>query len=162
MDEFPEDELTPQEWILQAGKEPRLRPEDDQKTPERTSDNDIKLDGTELIRVIVDLGTNLWRMKKLLTQGDSPGEPGASRRLLRHIQDALLALGQLDVEIIDHTGEELPETGVVGLKRLAFDPKEGLERETVIETIKPTITMAGTQLQMGEVIVGTPMGEEES
>jgi len=78
---------------------------------------------------------------------------------LQHLQAALDALQTAGVEIIDHTGERLPDQGIVGVKRLSFVPMEGLEHEIVQETVKPTVLFRGQRLQMGEVIVATPKRE---
>jgi len=105
---------------------------------------------------LADVGTNLWRMQKEVEKRSSNEEVASKRSIGRHLQAAQDALAEMGIEILDHTGERIPDKGAVGLKRLAFEPQEDLEHEAVLETIKPTILFRGRQIQMGEVIVGIP------
>jgi hypothetical protein len=43
------------------------------------------------------------------------------------------------------------------VKVLSFQPTPGLDRDTVIETVRPTVIWKDRLLQSGEVIVGTPV-----
>ena len=58
------------------------------------------------------------------------------------------------LEIQDHTGSVYREGQ--DLKVPAFEPTPGLNVDTVIDTIKPSIYLDGRMIQMGEVVVGTP------
>lgn len=109
-----------------------------------------------LAKLITRLGTGLWRAKKSMIDPGQTEPPSELRRTFRHVDSALCALADSGVEVHDHTGEVVPETGAYALGVLAFEPVEGLERETVIETVKPTVRIAGRTVQMGEVIVGKP------
>jgi hypothetical protein len=107
---------------------------------------------------LAEIATNLWRIKgQMVKVGAEPSQD--LRPLSRHLEAAIDALGAAGVQILDHTGEEIPEQGIVGIKKLAFEPTEGLVHEIVLETIKPTVLLHGQRIQMGEVIVGTPKRE---
>lgn len=107
-------------------------------------------------RKIVAIGTKVWRLRnEILKQADGPQAAG-----LRYATTYLHALWEqltdAGIEIRDHTGEAVPRTGVYMLKVVAHQPMDGLGRQRVIETLKPTIYFNEQVLQVGEVIVGTP------
>ena len=108
---------------------------------------------------LAEIATSLWRIEGQMGKVGA-GEPSQDLgRLSRHLEAAMDALSAAGVQILDHTGEEIPEQGIVGIKKLAFDPTDGLDREVVQQTIKPTVLLHGERIQMGEVIVGTPKRE---
>jgi len=107
-------------------------------------------------RLLADVGTGLWRLRQRMLQPGSDQPLEEMRRAYRHLQSIWDALAEAGVEIRDHTGEPVPQGGIYALKVLAYQPTPSLEREQVIETIKPSIYQGTETLQMGEVIVGTP------
>jgi len=109
----------------------------------------------ELLNLVVDVGTVMWRLQRRLTMGSEV--PEETRRISRDLESAWDALRQGDVEIKDHTGEKYD--GGMALHVIAFQPIAGLQQEQVIETIKPTIYHKDKLIRMGEVIVGVP-GED--
>jgi len=114
---------------------------------------------------LAQLCTSLWRSRKTLTGSESPGTDDAYRRPLRHLNSAIEAAASLGLEIRDHTGEELPDSGAVSLRTISFELKEGLTHEVVLETLRPSVFLDGKCIQMGEIIVGspkTPTGAEEA
>jgi hypothetical protein len=103
--------------------------------------------------LLAEVGTGLWRLRqRMVDGGGQPLEP--FRRVYRHLESTWDALAQAGVLIQDHTGDAF-DAGQ-SLKVIAFQPTAGLERETVIETIRPSVYRQRRPLQMGEVIVGTP------
>jgi hypothetical protein len=109
-------------------------------------------------KLLSEIATSLWRLKRKIAA--SPGLAAPDRASMHHLQtawDVLLAAG---LEIRDHTGEPLPKSGIYALKRLAFQPQDGLTSEQVIETVKPSVVYRGRVIQMGEVIVGIPKSED--
>lgn len=99
---------------------------------------------------LAELATGLWRLR----EGMLRVEPNEGRPASRHLEAIWDLLMQAGFEIQDHTRS--PYDPGLSLKVLAFQPTPGLARETVIETIKPTIYWNDERIQMGEVIVGTP------
>ena len=61
---------------------------------------------------------------------------------------------QAGYEIQDHTGKRF-EIGL-DLSVVAYQPTAGIDRETVIETLRPSVYLRGVQIQRGEVVVGKP------
>ncbi len=117
----------------------------------------INVDATfveDVIQMIAKVGTGLWRMRqKMLKPGtDEPVEE--MRRVYRHFESVWDSIVQAGTDIQDHT-DDLYGSGTT-LRVIAFQPTAGIERETVTETLKPTIYFRGRLIQMGEVIVATP------
>jgi hypothetical protein len=84
---------------------------------------------------------------------DAAGDD-ASRRMRRHAETIDTALNDLGVSAQDH--DNTPFSSGTSLRVLAFQPVPGLNAETVIETVKPSIYFQGQLIQVAEVIVGTP------
>jgi len=107
-------------------------------------------------KTLSELGTYLWRIKERMVDRETgqPSEP--NRRTFRHVQSAWDLLAENGIRILDHTDDIVPEGGIYSLKAIAYEPRDGLLRETVVETIKPTIYFQDRMIQMGEVIIGTP------
>jgi hypothetical protein len=77
------------------------------------------------------------------------------RKAYRHVRSMWDALQESGIDIQDHTNQpfHLGQT----LNAIAFEPRPDLSTDTVIETVKPTIYYQKRLIQMGEVIVGTPV-----
>jgi len=105
------------------------------------------------VGVLAEIATGLWRLRhKMLRPGsDEPVEGMESA--YRHLESLWDTLTEAGVRVHDHTGE--PFDSGLPVRTLAFQPAE-VQRETVIETIRPTVYLAEQRIQLGEVIVGTP------
>lgn len=111
----------------------------------------------EVTATLVSIATNAWRAKNKMVDAET-GEPKDDmRRVFRHIDGIFNAFNELGLRIIDPTGK-VYDTGMA-LKAISFEPTAGLSREEVTETIKPSIIWQDRLLQIGEVIVGTPIDE---
>lgn len=110
--------------------------------------------GEQELRFLADIGTGLWRLKQKMVKPGTNQPLDEMQRAFRHLESVWDALIQAGVEIQDHTDK--PFDPGLSLKAVCYQPTPGLERERVIETIKPTIYFKGKQIQMGEVIVGQP------
>lgn len=108
----------------------------------------------EQFRFLAEAATGLWRLRQRMLEPGTDRPQESMRRAFRHLQSAWDVLEQAGLEVLDHTGMAF-DAGL-SLRVLAYQPVAGAARETVIETIKPTIYFRGASLQMGEVIVGTP------
>ena len=93
----------------------------------------------EHLRFLADVGTGLWRLRQKMVQPGTNQPLDEMRRAYRHLESVWDALTEAGVHIRDHTGEPFPEGGIYALKAIAFQPTPGILRETVMETIKPTI-----------------------
>jgi hypothetical protein len=112
-----------------------------------------------VVKGIVTIASNAWKAKSRLV--DSSGEVRDDmKRLYRNIEGILEALTEMTVEIKDRCGETfdygLPDQVV------ATEIQEGLTKDKIIETIKPTIYWNGQIVQRGEVIIATPPHDKPS
>lgn len=112
----------------------------------------------KIIRGLADIGTNTWKAREKLV--DVNGEPKEeTKRTYRHIEAVLRRLVDMEVRVVSHD-HEIFDYGMP-LRVIATQPTSGLERDTIIETLKPTIYWRGEMIQMGEVIVGIPQDSSQ-
>ncbi|MFI5610672.1 hypothetical protein [Amycolatopsis sp. NPDC051903] len=95
--------------------------------------------------------TALWRARKRLT-GAEDRVARQAERFLSASQDALGAAGVL---IQDHDG--MPFEAGLALEPMLFEEQPGLPSQRVVETVRPSVYLAGKRIQMGQVIVGCPV-----
>jgi len=94
------------------------------------------------------------------TVDPATGEPREEmRRVHRHIEGALEVLKQMGLTINDWVNQ--PYDAGLPVKVLAFQPAPGVERDTILETVRPTVMWKNRLVQLGEVVVGTPVGSGE-
>lgn len=105
------------------------------------------------------LGLNVWRLKKRLFDENNEPIDGMSMAC-RHFDEIKKALAELKLEIIDKTGDMFDQ-GLVQ-RAIAYEPTPGLTRETIVQTVKPTLFLDGELIERGDVIVGTPMTDSSS
>jgi hypothetical protein len=105
----------------------------------------------ETVRLLADLATGIWRLRQRFAAHPPQDE---LRRATRDLDSLWDALTQAGVEVQDHNNA-LYDAGQ-SLRVVAFQPTPGIDRERIVETIKPTVYYQSQWIQMGEVIVGTP------
>lgn len=110
----------------------------------------------ELLKIVALTAVGLWRIRQKLTREGTDEPIEGARKAFRHLQSLWDGLAEAGVTIRDHTGEVLPGGGAYALNILEFQPRAGVTREVVVETIKPTVYFQGRMLQVGEVIVAVP------
>ncbi|WP_030430622.1 hypothetical protein [Allokutzneria albata] len=101
-------------------------------------------------RSLADVATAVWRLRAKLADQDSP--------VHRHAQTAMDALAEAGIEVQSYRDQGY-DPGLA-IRVLAFQPRPGLTREIIVETIRPTVYLHGKVISMGEVIVGTPVEDE--
>lgn len=116
-------------------------------------------DISQIIHLLTDIATNLWRAKKKNLDG-TDNISDELRKTLRHYGVSWDLLINAGFEICDHTNEAYPEGSP--LKVIAFQPMAGYGSLTVAETIKPTIYFNGKKLQEGEVVVAMPIKDDSN
>lgn len=137
-------------WELFALRNANSQHESVQNEPESASPIRIEVSS------LVDLGCAIWRLRQK-TLDDVTGEPkDGLRNLARHVIVIWDWCEQRGLTIQDHTGQCF-DSGQF-LEVIGFQPMAGLARETVIETVRPTIYLNGEAkpILKGQVIVGTP------
>ena len=121
--------------------------------------HDERAVSSEENRLLADLGTTLWRMQKVVMEPETDRPRRGMKVVVRHLNSAWDALRQRGLKVQNHSGCKF-DTGQ-SLVVLAFQPTAGLTHEVVLETVKPTLYLKGTVIQMGEVIVGIPQALSE-
>lgn len=111
-----------------------------------------------VIKGMADIATNVWKAKAKMTDGSSGEVREEMKRVYRHIEGVLETLHEMGLEVKDHTGDAF-DYGLP-LKVVTTQPTQGLTREVVVETIKPTIYWQQQIIQMGEVVIATPASTE--
>ena len=102
----------------------------------------------------LDLANSAWDMRKGCVDSVS-GEPKPHlAKMARHVERLWDSLERVGLNIQDHYNQ--PFDSGQSLEVLAFQPTPGVERETVAETIRPTVYLQGQRIQIGQVIVATP------
>jgi len=107
---------------------------------------------------VARIATGLWRIRARMMDLNSGEVLPEMRKVMRHVERALEDLADVGVEVIDHTGQALPDVGASALTALAYEPRAGLREATVVETVLPSVYLRGKSIQTGEVIVGKPDG----
>jgi hypothetical protein len=110
-------------------------------------------------KFIAELATGLWRMRARMVEPETDRVFDSMRRPFRHLESVWELLRAAGIDIQDHTSEVF--NSGLALSVIAFQPTEGLERERVLETIRPSIYRHERVVQMGQVIVGTPVTTEQ-
>jgi hypothetical protein len=106
-------------------------------------------------KALASIATNAWKAKSRLKDADSVEDGGVLKRVngdLERIWNVLVE--DLGLEVKDHTGKDF-DYGMA-LKVVTTQPMAGINKERVIETIKPTIYWKNKIIQIGEVVVATP------
>jgi hypothetical protein len=107
---------------------------------------------------LAEVSVGAWRLKKKMTDSKS-GEPlDEMSRAYRHLESVFITLEKEGVEIQDHDGQ--PFDPGLSIKVLTYQPTSGIDKEYVLETIKPSIYLKGDRILMGEVIVATFIRED--
>jgi hypothetical protein len=106
---------------------------------------------------IVVIATNMWRAKSKLVDRSSGLPHEDTKRTYRHVESALDALTEMGVVIRDLLNE--PYDPGLPVNVLTYQPSPGITHDTVIEVVRPTILWRDEVVQVGEVVVGTPVEE---
>lgn len=108
----------------------------------------------DLLDLLKKLATELFRTRKRMLKPGTNEALEEMRRPYRHVEAMWDLLSQADIEVMDHDGKRF-EAGLE-LTVIAYEPRAGIDRETVVETIRPSIYRKGQLIQRGEVVVGKP------
>jgi len=106
-------------------------------------------DGGLTERSVADIATSIWRLR-----GRTAALPDGMRSLARHAESAWDALAQAGVEVRDHVYD--PFDPGLALTVVAYQPTPGIDRDRVVEAIRPSVYLNDRLIQSAEVIVGTP------
>ncbi len=140
----------PQDRPVSAASEPKPPSE-----PEPTS-APADLDD----RTIADVATNMWRVLKRFSENGDGEVSKAQRMATRNLGAMSDRLSEAGVRVQDHDGM-VWDPGLA-LKAIAHEPRPNVERETVVETVRPSVYRGERCIQFGHVIVGVPEKGQDS
>lgn len=115
------------------------------------------MNGTDFTPVLVELATGVWRLRGKLTANEAGGTDDSAklmRSLKRQVNSMADALHDAGVQVQDHTGEPFDPGQSVDVVAYAVSREVG--RETVVETITPTVYINGHITQRGQIVVAGP------
>jgi hypothetical protein len=118
----------------------------------------IQVELNRLPAMLAEVATNAWKARMRLTASPNTESQQEQKRLLRNVEAILGSLQEFGIEVKDHTGESY-DYGQA-LKVVAAQPTNGIEREVVTETIRPSVFWKDYLIQRGEVVIATPKSEE--
>lgn len=121
----------------------------------RAEEKELKL----LSRAMIAIANQSWRMASAITDPEtrdtkatlSPQELRKVSNALEAIQEAIDGLG---IKIIDRVNETF-DAGLPD-QVITEEAREGLTREQIIRTIRPTIIWHQTMVQRGEIDIAVP------
>ena len=96
--------------------------------------------------IVARLATEFWRLNRRVSRSGDDGDVNV-RDSLSRINDVF---AEHEVHAIDHDGEPYDP----GLQVEVLHQRSGDGPLVILETIRPTITLAGRILQHGQVVVG--------
>jgi hypothetical protein len=114
----------------------------------------------EPLQFYADLGTGVWRLWKKMLRPGSDKPLDEMRSIFGFVESLRDALQEGGIQIIDHTGKEIPSG--LSLEVLEYQEKPGVTKERVSETVRPTIYYKDRMIQMGRVYVDAPMASRGS
>ena len=104
-------------------------------------------------RVLAELATGLWRLRTKVTEPGTDVPRPEMRAVRRQVEWMWGVLTDAGLDVQSH--DQQPTDPGQSLKVIASQPVPGLDRERVLETVRPTVYLAGRVIQRGEVIIGT-------
>jgi len=106
-----------------------------------------------------DLANLAWDLRRSTADFRSADATSSMRKTGRHADRLWELLEQSGFKIQDHDNQ--PFDSGQSLEVLAFQPTLGVDKEVVIETVRPSVYLHGHRLQVGRVIVATPHKSHE-
>jgi hypothetical protein len=106
-------------------------------------------------KLLADVATGVWKLRQRMLQAGRGDLPEGLRRAGRDVEALWTRLHEGGVEILDHTGEAYDPSR--SLHVITFQPTGQIQKDQIIETIKPTVYYQQERIQVGEVIVGIPV-----
>ncbi len=123
---------------------------DTQSRDQQTLNDDL----SKILTILTKLITGIWRAQKKMISPNSKEPLPEYKNSFRHLESGMSSLELAGIKMIDPTGKQyMPGTSE---RVLAFETKKELEKEIVIETVRPSIYYKKELIQQAEIIVGTP------
>lgn len=118
---------------------------------------------TFLKKALLANANQAWRIASAVIDpetGESKEElrPQDIRKIAKAVESLMETFEDLGLRIIDRLGE--PFNAGLPDQVVTEEPREGITREQIIRTIRPTIVWNGTMVQRGEVDIAVPANKQ--
>ncbi|HLU60182.1 MAG TPA: hypothetical protein VKZ81_32375, partial [Pseudonocardia sp.] len=107
---------------------------------------------------LAEAALGLWRAQRRFESEDPAGTSQLTRQLRRHVETAWKGLANAGITVHEHDDE--PHDDGLALEVVAREPRPGLSRDTVVQTVSPSILRSGKVIRTGEVVVGYPVEDK--
>ncbi|MEV5834890.1 hypothetical protein [Nocardia sp. NPDC052112] len=107
-------------------------------------------------RALADAATNVWRAERKLRKAPD-WQDASARQARRYLTQSRDALAAAELVVQEHDGDVLHPGR--SLDVLAYQDDPTVSEETVTETVRPTVYFQNRRIQLGQVIVGRPVGD---
>ena len=123
------------------------------ETAAKRHDDDAELRST--LKSYAEIATGLWRLRRRMTKQGTDEPLPEMQRVFRHLVSVYNALEGLGLEVQDHDNTDYQEGMIIHV--VEAQPTPGIERQRILETLRPSVYWNKKMIQMGEVIVATPL-----
>jgi hypothetical protein len=132
--------------------------------PSSKSSIETSPESTVIKSQICPLADQLWRLGGIIFEGENrevkDGLNGADvRKLARSLEAMEAIIESIGIRVIDRCDQDwdagLPETVITE------EPKEGISKERILRTIRPTIMWNQTMVQRGEIDIAVPTAKND-
>jgi molecular chaperone GrpE (heat shock protein) len=112
-----------------------------------------------LTKALVAVANQSWRMAAAVLDPEtkepkSELSPQDARRVAKALEGMRETLESLGIKVVDRKGE--PFDAGLPDKVITEEPREGLSKEQIIRTLRPTIIWNQTMVQRGEIDIAVP------
>lgn len=112
-------------------------------------------EGRQALTALCDIALHAWRLQRRMTDRATKEVREEHRALTRHVTAILDTLEGVGLTLRDRESEAydygLPE------KVVAAERSAAVSRETVVETIRPTLFFHNQIIKAGEIIIALPL-----
>jgi hypothetical protein len=114
----------------------------------------------EQLRLLLDISNGAWRLRRRMVDRKTGEAKDEFRREAYHLEAIWEALHEGGIRIQEHDGE--PFDAGRSMKVVSWIPTEGITRNQIQETLKPTIYYNQRHVQQAEIIVEIPENTPET
>ncbi|MCP5560568.1 MAG: hypothetical protein H7A55_22735 [Verrucomicrobiaceae bacterium] len=124
-----------------------------------TSVAQLKTKFAEIQKALIEMTNHAWRIGQSVNDPET-GEPKEelARQDIRRVAKAADALGEsitnVGIRVLDRCGEDF-DPGLPD-QVITEEPREGISRDRIIRTIRPTIMWGLTMVQQGQIDIAVP------
>jgi hypothetical protein len=116
-----------------------------------------------LQKALIANANQIWRISSAVIDPETKEareelRPQEIRKVAKAVESLMETFNGLGIRIIDRLGE--PFDAGLPDQVVTEEPREGLTREQIVRTIRPTIVWNATMIQRGEVDIAVPITKQ--